>query len=67
VREAAGCLSDPALGWAYVDQRQLCKPLHDLVELRSLMVKRPAITTVGRACSIPVREGEDTSGHRLCA
>ncbi len=46
VREAAGCLSDPALGWAYVDQRQLCKPLHDLVELRSLMVKRPAITTV---------------------
>ncbi|MGD2082689.1 MAG: anthranilate phosphoribosyltransferase [Chromatiales bacterium] len=43
---AAARLSDPALGWAYVDQRAFCPKLHDLVGLRTKIVKRPAITTV---------------------
>lgn len=46
VKEAARSLSNPDLGWAYLDQRHICKPLHQLVGLRSLMVKRPAITSV---------------------
>jgi len=34
------------LGWAYVDQAQFCPKLHDLVPLRSLIIKRQALTTV---------------------
>jgi anthranilate phosphoribosyltransferase len=45
VEEAAARLADPALGWAYVDQRAFCPPLHGLVDLRSTIVKRQAITT----------------------
>lgn len=44
--EAAKRLSDPALGWAYVDQANFCAPLHDLLDLRRKMVKRSVITTV---------------------
>lgn len=44
--EAAKRLSDPALGWAYVDQSQYCPGLHDLVSLRARIIKRQAITTV---------------------
>ena len=44
--EAAARLSDPELGWSYVDQRSFCAPLHNLVDLRSAIVKRQAITTV---------------------
>ncbi len=43
---AAERLADPAIGWAYVDQRQFCPKLHQLAALRTLIVKRPAITTV---------------------
>jgi anthranilate phosphoribosyltransferase len=39
-------LSDPGVGWAYIDQRMFCPKLHNLAELRTLIVKRPAITTV---------------------
>jgi anthranilate phosphoribosyltransferase len=44
--EAAERLADPAIGWSYVDQRAFCAPLHHLVDLRSTIVKRQAITTV---------------------
>ena len=44
--DAAARLADPALGWAYVDQSRFCPRLHDLVPLRSLIVKRQALTTV---------------------
>ncbi|WP_295403080.1 anthranilate phosphoribosyltransferase [uncultured Thiocystis sp.] len=44
--EAADRLADPALGWSYVDQRAFCAPLHNLVDLRSAIVKRQAVTTV---------------------
>ncbi len=43
--EAAQRLSDPSLGWSYVDQRSVCAPLHNLVDLRTTIVKRQAITT----------------------
>jgi anthranilate phosphoribosyltransferase len=44
--EAASRLGAPHIGWAYVDQRAFCPKLHDLTPLRTLIVKRPAITTV---------------------
>ncbi|NWG87180.1 MAG: anthranilate phosphoribosyltransferase [Hydrogenophilaceae bacterium] len=43
---AAKRLADPALGWAYVDQARYCPKLHDLVALRSRIIKRQAMTTV---------------------
>lgn len=44
--EAAARIADPALGWAYLDQRVFCPKLHALIALRTLIVKRPALTTV---------------------
>lgn len=44
--DAAARLGDTSIGWAYVDQRAFCPQLHDLAALRTLIVKRPAITTV---------------------
>ena len=44
--DAAKRLSDPELGWAYVDQAQFCPRLHDLVPLRQQIIKRPVLTTV---------------------
>ncbi len=44
--EAAARLGDPEIGWAYVDQKVFCPKLYALIELRTLIVKRPAITTV---------------------
>jgi anthranilate phosphoribosyltransferase len=44
--EAAIRLADPALGWAYVDQKQFCPTLHDLLDLRQRMIKRQAMTTI---------------------
>ncbi|MBK1719368.1 anthranilate phosphoribosyltransferase [Thiocystis violacea] len=43
--EAAERLSDPGLGWSYIDQRAFCAPLHNLVDLRRAVVKRQVITT----------------------
>jgi anthranilate phosphoribosyltransferase len=43
--EAAARLGDPAIGWAYVDQKAFCPKLYALAALRALIVKRPAITT----------------------
>ncbi len=39
-------LADPDIGWAYLDQRVSCPKLHELVELRTLIVKRPCLTTL---------------------
>lgn len=46
VAQAAARLADAKQGWAYVDQAAFCPALHALVELRTLIVKRPVITTV---------------------
>lgn len=44
--DAAARLGDPDLGWTYVDQASFCPGLHDLIPLRTKMIKRQAITTV---------------------
>ena len=44
--EAAVRLDDPTCGWAYVDQRHACPGLHQLVDLRSRIVKRALLTTL---------------------
>jgi anthranilate phosphoribosyltransferase len=54
VEEAAGRLGDPAIGWAYVDQKAYCPKLHGLIGLRTQIVKRPLITTV-EVCIGPIR------------
>ena len=38
-------LNDRAIGWAYVDQKAFCPKLYGLASLRTLIVKRPAVTT----------------------
>jgi anthranilate phosphoribosyltransferase len=43
--EAAARLGDRRIGWAYVDQKAFCPKLYALTHLRTLIVKRPAITT----------------------
>jgi anthranilate phosphoribosyltransferase len=52
--DAKARLSDPSIGWTYIDQREFCPNLHALVKLRGLIVKRPAITTVEKLVG-PVR------------
>ena len=44
--DAAEQIANPAVGWSYVDQSEFCPKLHALIGLRTLIVKRPAITTV---------------------
>lgn len=44
--EAAAHAGDSSIGWAYVDQKAFCPKLHALAALRTLIVKRPALTTV---------------------
>jgi anthranilate phosphoribosyltransferase len=44
-QEAAARLGAPGIGWAYVDQKAFCPKLYALAALRTLIVKRPAITT----------------------
>jgi anthranilate phosphoribosyltransferase len=46
VSAAAAQIADKSIGWAYVDQKSYCPPLHDLTGLRTNIVKRQAITTV---------------------
>lgn len=45
-QQAAACLANDEVAWAYIDQQQFCPRLHALVELRTQMIKRPALTTV---------------------
>lgn len=42
---AAARLGAPDVGWAYLDQQAFCPKLHGLTGLRSLIVKRPCLTT----------------------
>ncbi|MCB1878253.1 MAG: anthranilate phosphoribosyltransferase [Chromatiales bacterium] len=46
--QAAARLGD--IGWAYVDQSRFAPKLFNLLDFRSLIVKRPAITTVEVMC-----------------
>jgi anthranilate phosphoribosyltransferase len=51
---AAARISDPEVGWAYVDMARFCPALHELGSLRDLIVKRPLLSTVEKL-SGPVR------------
>jgi anthranilate phosphoribosyltransferase len=44
--QAAARLTDSSLGWSYVDQSRYCPALHDLIPLRTRIIKRQAVTTV---------------------
>ena len=44
--DAAEQLGNSDAGWAYLDQSRFCKPLYDLLPLRSRVIKRQALTTV---------------------
>jgi anthranilate phosphoribosyltransferase len=57
--EAAARLGDPRIGWAYVDQKAFCPKLYALTGLRTLIVKRPAITTA-EVLAGPVRGRQKT-------
>ena len=39
-------LEDNSIGWSYIDQKNYCKGLHDLVPLRNRIIKRTVINTV---------------------
>lgn len=43
---AAARLPDDSTGWSYVDQALFCPKLHDLIPLRTQMIKRSVLTTV---------------------
>ena len=44
--EVAARVADAGVGWGYLDQRVSCPPLYALADLRRLIVKRPALTTL---------------------
>lgn len=52
--QAAKRLGEKGVGWAYVDQETFCPKLHQLEGLRTLIVKRPVLTTV-EVCIGPLR------------
>ena len=39
-------IENSEIGWAYLDQKQICPELYKLVPLRTRIVKRPVLTTV---------------------
>lgn len=59
VEQAATRLADSRIGWAYIDQSAFCPKLHGLTRLRSLIVKRPALTTV-EVLAAPLRARRKT-------
>ncbi len=48
--QVASRLSDPNIGWAYMDQRISSPALHRLVELRKEIIKRPCLSTLEKLC-----------------
>ncbi len=50
---ATARLSDPMLGWTYIDQAQFCPGLSALVPLRQRMIKRQVLTTI-EVCARPI-------------
>jgi len=45
VEEVGKQISNPEIGWAYIDQRNFCRRLYSLAEFRKKIVKRAAIST----------------------
>lgn len=46
MQQALTQINNPEVAWAYIDQRTICPALHNLIPLRTQIVKRPVITTV---------------------
>jgi len=46
IQQALAQINNPEVAWAYLDQKTICPSLHDLIPLRTQIVKRPVITTV---------------------
>lgn len=57
--EAVARLGNPDIGWAYVDQSAYSPAMHNLVDLRTRIVKRPCLTTV-EVLAGPIRGQEKT-------
>lgn len=45
MNQVAERLTDDSIGWGYADQSIFCKPLSDLIPLRTKIIKRPALST----------------------
>ena len=45
---------NPRISWCYLDQKAFCPALHDLVDLRTLIVKRPCLSTI-ELMAAPIR------------
>lgn len=58
-REVGERLGNPQQGWAYCDQSVFNPSLHALTSLRTLIIKRPALTTV-EVMTCPVRGRQRT-------
>lgn len=46
MQQALAQINNPESAWAYLDQKVICPSLHNLIPLRTQIVKRPVITTV---------------------
>ncbi|QMU62414.1 MAG: anthranilate phosphoribosyltransferase [Gammaproteobacteria bacterium] len=46
MQQALTQINNPESAWAYIDQKTICPSLHNLIPLRTQIVKRPVITTV---------------------
>jgi anthranilate phosphoribosyltransferase len=62
-QQAAEQIANSDIGWAYVDQSQFCPKLNDLTDFRTLVIKRPTITTVETE-TMPIRSKGKT--HHVC-
>jgi anthranilate phosphoribosyltransferase len=62
-QQAAEQIANSDIGWAYIDQSQFCPKLNDLTDFRTLVIKRPTITTVETE-TMPIRAKGKT--HHVC-
>ena len=62
-QQAADQIANGSTGWAYVDQSQFCPKLNDLIDFRTLIIKRPTLTTVETE-TMPIRARGKT--HHVC-
>ena len=46
MQQALDQINNAEVAWSYVDQKTICPSLHNLIPLRTQIVKRPVITTV---------------------
>ena len=59
--QALSQINNPEIGWAYLDQKTICPSLHNLIPLRTQIVKRPVITTVEVLIGTNTRQKKSTT------